>query len=127
LETNKSEFKLKKLKRLPVSGAFHTPLMEPALEPFKEALKKAKISDPTIAVHSNINGKIYNNAEQVFRQLPKQMLMPVKWEQTLHILYERPKETGFPMTYECGPGKSLSTILKVVNAKAWASCKNIDT
>lgn len=125
LEENKSQFKLRKLKRLPVSGAFHTPLMAPASEVFYKALKKANLSDPIIAVHSNIDGKHYQNAEHIRRVLAKQIVAPVKWEQTLHILYERPTDMPFPKTYECGPGNSLATILKMVNLKAWKECFNV--
>ncbi|KAF6200842.1 hypothetical protein GE061_005289 [Apolygus lucorum] len=104
LEDNKTEFKLKRLKRLPVSGAFHTPHMAPAVHVFRKALNKVPLQDPVLAVHSNYDGKIYKGAEHVRRQLPKQILAPVKWEQTLHILYERPADVDFPNTFECGPG-----------------------
>lgn len=68
------EFNLKKVVRLPVSGAFHSQLMSPAIEPFKKALRKVEIEDPVISVYSNIDGKRYHNAEQIQRQLPKQVL-----------------------------------------------------
>lgn len=67
------QFNLKKVVRLPVSGAFHSPLMAPAMEPFKKALRKAEIEDPVIAVYSNIDGKRYQDAEHIRRQLPKQV------------------------------------------------------
>ncbi|XP_046391347.1 probable malonyl-CoA-acyl carrier protein transacylase, mitochondrial [Ischnura elegans] len=125
IEENARALKLKRVKRLPVSGAFHTELMRPAVEPFQVALRKAKVSDPIISVHSNVDGKRYKNAKHILMQLPKQIYKPVKWEQTLHILYERPDGEHFPKTYECGPGSSLKTILKMVNAKAWNSCTSI--
>ena len=99
--------------------------MSPAAEVFHTAIKKAKLSDPIIAVYSNIDGKHYKDAEHIRKRLAKQIVAPVKWEQTLHILYERPKDMPFPKTYECGPGKSLSTILKMVNLKAWEECYNV--
>lgn len=96
--------------------------MKPAVDVFYEALKKVKISDPMIAVHSNIDGKHYKDTFDIKRRLPKQILAPVKWEQTMHILYERSQDMPFPNTYECGPGNSLSSILKMVNAKAFEDC-----
>lgn len=114
------------MKRLNVSGAFHSQLMRPATEPFKEALKKIKIKEPMIAVHSNIDGKRYHNSAQIFRNLPKQIYMPVKWEQTLHILYERPVGSNFPDTFECGPGSTLKDLLKSVNLKAHASFRKVE-
>ncbi|CAL4163243.1 unnamed protein product, partial [Meganyctiphanes norvegica] len=122
---NKEEFRLRRLKRLPVSGAFHTDLMRSAVDVFKMMLNKIHMSHPVIPVHSNIDGKPYKNIKQIRRQLPKQIYSPVKWEQTMHILFERSQGTSFPKTYECGPGRSLKTILKMVNSKAFEQCHNV--
>ncbi|CAH1123117.1 unnamed protein product [Ceutorhynchus assimilis] len=126
LEKNYKEYNLKKLKKLPVSGAFHSEHMQIAVEPFQRALKKIDIQDPVISVYSNVDGKRYRNAEHIRKQLPKQIVRPVKWEQTLHSMYERNQDSYFPNTYECGPGQSLKTILKQVNAKAWEHCHSIE-
>lgn len=126
VETNLKKYKLKRFKRLPVSGAFHTKYMTPAVEIFRNALKKIRIEDPLVPVYSNVDGKRYQSASHILKQLPKQIVKPVKWEQTLHILYERGKDEHFPKTYECGPGKGLTLILKQVNAKAWDSAFNIE-
>lgn len=126
LQTNANEFKLKRIKRLPVRGAFHSGLMEAAVEPFRRALKKIKLDNPAIAVHSNIDGLPYKHAEHVRKQLPKQIIKPVKWEQTLHILYERKNGDHFPRTFECGPGRGLRAILKQTNAKAWDTSYSIE-
>ena len=127
LEKNTKQFKLRKIKRLPVSGAFHTSLMESAVQPFYEALKKIDIEKPLIHVHSNIDGRPYHNADHILKQLPKQITRPVKWEQLLHIIYERPQGDKFPKTYECAPGYSLTAILKMVNAKAWNHTFKVDS
>lgn len=126
IETNYKHFNIKRVRSLPVSGAFHTELMASAVDPFKRALRSIQVEDPIIPVHSNVDGKRYANAAHIVRQLPKQIIRPVKWEQTLHILYERKQETNFPRTFECGPGRGLTTILKQVNAKAWDSAMNVE-
>ncbi|KAF5288262.1 hypothetical protein FQA39_LY04030 [Lamprigera yunnana] len=126
LEKNCKELNLKAVKRLPVSGAFHTSLMEPAFKPFCKALEKQEISDPAISVFSNVDGKRYRNADHIRKQLPKQILKPIKWEQLLHTLYERDRDSYFPRTFECGPGNSLKSILKQVNLKACNQCLNIE-
>lgn len=126
LELNASQYKLRRIKRLPVSGAFHTNLMESAVEPFRQALKKIKIEKPLVSVHSNVNGKRYRDANHILHQLPKQIIKPVKWEQLLHILYERSVGENFPRTFECAPGKGLTAILKQVNAKAWDTTFTVD-
>lgn len=61
------------MKRLAVSGAFHSKLMEPAVKPFIAALSKVEISDPVVTVYSNVNGRKYKDAEQIKRQLPQQV------------------------------------------------------
>ena len=122
IESNAQQYRLKKLRRIPVSGAFHSSLMQPAVEPVKRILKKMEISDPLIQVLSNVDNKCYKNANQIKMQLPKQIYKPVRWEQILHVLYERTIGENFPRTFECGPGTSLKTLLKMVNAKAWDSC-----
>jgi len=127
IEKNAKLYKLRKVKRLPVSGAFHTKLMEGAVEPFKKALSKIKVEQPAVSVHSNIDGRIYRSADHILRQLPKQIVKPVKWEQLLHILYERPQGHKFPRTFEAGPGQTLKAILKQVNAKAWDTAITADT
>lgn len=121
IEKNASEFNLRRTKRLPVSGAFHSSLMEPAIELFRRELNKIPIEDPIIRVYSNVDALPYRNAEHIRRQLPKQMVKPVKWEQLLHVIYERKDGENFPRTFECGPGKGLKAIMKQVNAKAWDS------
>ncbi|KAF4531518.1 hypothetical protein B566_EDAN004115 [Ephemera danica] len=126
LEKNAAKFKLRRVKRLPVSGAFHTELMRPALEPFRVALKKANVSEPLVTVHSNVNAAKYRDDQHIKRQLPSQICKPVRWEQTMHVLYERDQGQAFPRTFECGPGKSLRTILKQVNAKAWDSSFSVE-
>lgn len=45
-------------------------------------------------------------------------MKPVKWEQTMHQIYERQQGEDFPRTFECGPGKGLIPVLEKVNAKA---------
>lgn len=127
LEKNAKQFKLRKVKRLPVSGAFHTNLMEPALAPFREALKITRIEKPLVNVHSNVDGRVYKTVDQILRQLPKQIVKPVKWEQLLHIIYERPQGERFPRTFEVCPGNQLTTILKQVNAKAWDTSFTVDS
>ncbi|EDW33091.1 GL16194 [Drosophila persimilis] len=125
LEKNAKALKIRRIKRLAVSGAFHTPLMQTAVEPFTKALKSLSLQDPIIRVYSNVDGKPYRNARNILVQLPKQIVRPVKWEQTLHEMYERKQGADFPRTFECGPGKGLLQVLEKVNAKAAQSCLNV--
>lgn len=137
LEKNSKALKIRRIKRLPVSGAFHTPHMETAVESFAKALKKITLEEPLIRVYSNVDGKPYKSVAHILKQLPKQVfkdkrkykmklhiypffqiVRPVKWEQTMHQMYERGQGQDFPRTFECGPGKGLLQVLEKVNAKA---------
>ena len=89
-------------------------------------LREIPIKKPLIHVHSNIDSRRYRSVEQIRNYLPRQLVNAVKWEQTMHVLYDRDPETPYPMTYECGPGKSLKAILKMTNAKAAQSAYNVD-
>uniref|UniRef100_A0A6A7FSZ4 [acyl-carrier-protein] S-malonyltransferase n=1 Tax=Hirondellea gigas TaxID=1518452 RepID=A0A6A7FSZ4_9CRUS len=126
LQENMKDFEIKRLKRLNVSGAFHTNHMKPAAVALKEVLKDMTITSPKIPVHSNIDGKPYSRPDQIRTNLPKQLYSSVQWEQTMHILYDRSADVPFPNTYECGPGLSLKAILKQVNVKAISGMQNIE-
>ncbi|RXG67360.1 putative malonyl-CoA-acyl carrier protein transacylase, mitochondrial [Armadillidium vulgare] len=123
---HKDDFKLKRFKRIDVSGAFHTDLMKPAAFAFQEALKNVSITHPQIPVISNVTGAPFKNVTDIKKQLSKQIYSPVRWEQTVHRIYERKENKPYPRTFECGPGKSLCSILKMVNAKAHKFCYNVE-
>ncbi|KAM7358925.1 malonyl-CoA-acyl carrier protein transacylase beg [Cochliomyia hominivorax] len=126
LEKNAKSLKIRRMKRLAVNGAFHTPLMESAVEPFAKALNKIQLEEPLIRVYSNIDGKPYKSVEHIRKMLPKQIVKPVKWEQTMHQMFERQQGVDFPRTFECGPGKGLISLLEKVNAKAANNAFNIE-
>lgn len=118
IELNMKKYKLKKMKRIPAYGAFHSKLMSSAVTPFKKALQKIELQEPIIGVYSNIDGHRYFNRNHILKKLPQQIVRPVKWEQTMHNFYDRNKDNNYPRTFICGPGNGLRTILKNVNAVA---------
>jgi len=89
LEKNHKDFNLAKVKRLPVSGAFHTELMKPAADAVAACLKNMEINPSRIPVYSNTTGHRYHSSHEVIRMLPRQIYKPVMWEQILHNLYQR--------------------------------------
>lgn len=80
-----------------------------------------QVRRPEINVYSNVDGKRYMSESHIRRQLVKQLTSPVKWEQTLHEMYERTQGRRFPHTYEVGPGKQLGATLQKCNRKAFAN------
>lgn len=125
LELSGKDFGLKKMRRLPVSGAFHTSLMQPVKTVLEEALKQIKLEVPLIPVYSNFDANVYRSEDEIRRKLPQQVCKPVKWEQILHNLYDRPGDVPFPRTYECGPGTALLSTLSMVNRAARQHSKHV--
>ncbi|KAH7980935.1 hypothetical protein HPB49_020331 [Dermacentor silvarum] len=125
IELNARDLGVKRMKRLPVSGAFHTALMKPARAPLAKALQAVHINAPRIMTHSNLDGMAYRNPDEIRRKLEEQMVMPVKWEQLIQVVYNREVGEEFPRTFECGPGSTLRAVLKNVNGKAWNVSESI--
>lgn len=126
LQKNSSKYHFRRAKVLPVSGAFHTRLMEPAMEPLAQVLKTITLRKPLVSVYSNVSGNKYSDPRHIRKLLVRQLVSPVKWEQTMHTIYERKKGTEFPRTFEVGPGKQLGAILKSCNLQAWKSYGHVD-
>ncbi|KAL0962992.1 hypothetical protein UPYG_G00348100 [Umbra pygmaea] len=126
LQQNSRKLHFQRVQLLPVSGAFHTTLMESAIEPLRDVLNQVEVRRPEIRVYSNVDAKRYMNEDHVRRQLARQLVSPVKWEQTLHEIYERTQGQSFPDTYEVGPGKQLGATLQRCNMKAYKSYTHVD-
>ncbi|XP_041833603.1 malonyl-CoA-acyl carrier protein transacylase, mitochondrial [Melanotaenia boesemani] len=126
LQQNSRHLHFIRTKPLPVSGAFHTELMASATEPLRDVLRQVEVRRPEISVYSNVDGKRYMSESHVRRQLVKQLVSPVKWEQTLHEIYERTQGERFPHTYEVGPGKQLGATLQRCNRKASQMYKHVE-
>ncbi|KRX67697.1 Malonyl-CoA-acyl carrier protein transacylase, mitochondrial [Trichinella sp. T9] len=125
LEESSAEFNFK-VRHLPVSGAFHTPLMEPVNGALRKAISMVQFRDPTIKVYSNVTGQPYKSADEIAQNLADQISKQAKWEQIMHAIYDRPKSvTKFPKTYEVGPGNQLGKILRRINKKAAAEYVNV--
>ncbi|XP_047406892.1 malonyl-CoA-acyl carrier protein transacylase, mitochondrial [Sciurus carolinensis] len=126
LQKNSSRYHFRRTKMLPVSGGFHTRLMEPAVEPLAQVLKAADVRKPLVSVYSNVSGSRYLNPRHIRQLLGQQVVSPVKWEQTMHAIYERKKGTEFPRTFEVGPGQQLGSILRSCNLQAWKGYSHVD-
>jgi [acyl-carrier-protein] S-malonyltransferase len=102
-----------KASKLAVAGAFHTSIMKPADEKLAAALGKTTISAPRIPVWSNVDAKPHTDPAEIRELLVKQVLSPVRWEDTLRGLLA----AGVERFYEIGPGKALSGLMKRVQRK----------
>lgn len=104
---------------LSVAGAFHTPLMQPAVEQLAEALANVPLSRPRIPVISNVDAQAHDDPEEIRRLLVQQVVSPVRWEDSLHALIA----AGTEQFYEIGAGRVLAGLLKRVDRKL--KCENI--
>lgn len=95
-------------RKLPVSGAFHSPLMEPAYEGLESALSSMDVQEPDCPVYSNYTAKPTTSVEEIRSNLLNQLLNPVLWRQTLLNM----KEDGADAFVEVGVGKVLQGLVK---------------
>jgi [acyl-carrier-protein] S-malonyltransferase len=100
--------------RLAVAGAFHTDIMKPADEKLAAALAGVTISAPRIPVWSNVDARPHTDPAEIRGLLVKQVLSPVRWEETLRGLLA----AGVERFYEIGPGRVLAGLMKRVHRKA---------
>jgi len=126
IEKNRREFGIRQIDWLLASGAFHTRLMHPALTSVTRAISATELREPIIPVHSNATSLRYRTIDSIRHQLMNQMWKPVRWEQTMHVLYGRRVGADFPRTFEVGPGKQLGFLLRQVNAKAYAQYDSVE-
>ena len=93
---------------LPVSGAFHSPLMKPAYEVFKDKIDTVPFNDAECPVYSNYTGKPSIEADILKENVLEQLLSPVKWTSTLQNM----NADGAEKFVEVGPGKVLQGLVK---------------
>lgn len=102
---------------LPVNGAFHSPLMQPAQEKLAAAIEKTKFRNPTIPVYQNITTTAVSDPEEIKQNLIKQLTGPVKWTQSVQNMIK----DGATTFIEVGPGKTLQGLIKKINSEVDAS------
>lgn len=101
----------KKIILLPVSGAFHSPLMSNAAKKFSLFLEKIPFKNPAFPVLSNATGDYATSASKVKYNLKLQMDHPVLWEKSMRLLIS----DGFTRFIEVGPGKVLQGLMKRID------------
>jgi [acyl-carrier-protein] S-malonyltransferase len=97
---------------LPVGGAFHSPLMEPARVELEAAINSTKFSSPICPVYQNVTALAVSDPEMIKKNLIAQLTAPVKWTQTVIQMIS----DGATSFTEVGPGKVLQGLIKKVNS-----------
>lgn len=99
---------------LPVGGAFHSPLMEPARQELAEAIEKTEFHTPICPVYQNVDALPHTSAAEIKENLLKQLTSPVKWTQTVMNM----TKDGASEYAELGPGAVLEGLIKKCNPDA---------
>lgn len=107
---------------LPVGGAFHSPLMQPAKDELQRAIEATEFSTPICPVYQNVDGKAHTNAAEIKANLIAQLTASVRWTEEVGNMIE----AGATDFTECGPGKALQgMIAKIAKGKAEVTIQGI--
>lgn len=96
---------------LPVGGAFHSPLMEPAREELASAIEATVFNQPICPVYQNVTASAVSNPAEIKENLVSQLTAPVRWTQTMNQMIA----DGATEVIEVGPGKVLQGLFKKVD------------
>lgn len=96
---------------LPVGGAFHSPLMEPAREELALAIEATVFTEPACPIYQNVNAKAVTDPSEIKRNLISQLTAPVKWTQSIQNMIK----DGATHFIEVGPGNVLQGLVKKIN------------
>ncbi|MDG1723243.1 MAG: ACP S-malonyltransferase [Flavobacteriaceae bacterium] len=99
---------------LPVGGAFHSPLMEPAQEELAKAILETHFNTPSCPIYQNVTAAPTQDAGLIKENLIAQLTGPVKWTQTIQQM----REDGAALFTEYGPGKVLQGLVKKIDREA---------
>jgi [acyl-carrier-protein] S-malonyltransferase len=99
---------------LPVGGAFHSPLMEPAREKLQKAIEATTFHQPGCPIYQNVSTTAISDVEEIKSNLTAQLTAPVKWTQSVQQMVA----DGADIFIECGPGKVLQGLVKKIHKEA---------
>ncbi len=102
---------------LPVGGAFHSPLMEPARKELAEAIESTDFSNPICPVYQNATAKPSSDITEIRKNLIDQLTAPVRWTQSVQAMVS----DGALEFIECGPGKVLQGLVMKIHREAQVS------
>ena len=105
---------------LPVGGAFHSPLMEPAREQLAAAIENTKFSNPICPIYQNVTASAVSEAAEIKKNLIAQLTAPVRWTQTIQQMVA----DGGTEFVELGPGKVLQGLMRKIDRSVAASGKS---
>ena len=96
---------------LPVGGAFHSPLMQPAKDELQTAIEQTTFQTPRCPIYQNVDGKAHTDAAEIKQNLIAQLTASVRWTQEV----ENMLAAGATEFVECGPGKALQGMIAKIS------------
>ena len=96
---------------LQVSGAFHSPLMQPAVDGMTQYISSLSFQEPSIPVIGNTTAEPLTTAEAIKSELLNQLHNPIQWQRTIEYMVNE----GVPTFIEIGPGKVLTGLIRRIN------------
>lgn len=96
---------------LPVGGAFHSPLMQPAKDELEQAIEQTEFHTPRCSIYQNVDGQAHTDAAEIKQNLIAQLTASVRWTQEVQHMIE----AGATEFTECGPGKALQGMIAKIN------------
>ncbi|MES2704513.1 MAG: ACP S-malonyltransferase [Bacteroidota bacterium] len=99
---------------LPVGGAFHSPLMQPAREELEQAIADTRFENPTCPVYQNVDAHPYIHPDMIRQNLINQLTSPVRWTQTIQKMVAN----GATQFTEVGPGSVLQGLVKKISKES---------
>ncbi len=117
---NAKEAGAKRAMRLPVGGAFHSPLMAPAREELAEAIAAAQFSVPTCPIYQNVDAKPHTDPAEIKENLIAQLTAPVRWT----YIAQNMIADGYTAFTELGPGTVLQGLIKKVSGEVEVSSQS---
>jgi [acyl-carrier-protein] S-malonyltransferase len=108
---------------LPVGGAFHSPLMEPAREELAAAIQNTTFSKPNCPIYQNVTASAVTDENEIKANLISQLTAPVKWTQSVQLMIA----DGATLFTEVGPGNVLQGLVKKINREAQTASANFES
>ncbi|MEL0651366.1 ACP S-malonyltransferase [Algibacter sp. TI.3.09] len=108
---------------LPVGGAFHSPMMEPAREELAAAIENTTFSKPNCPIYQNVTATAITDESEIKANLISQLTAPVRWTQSVQQMIN----DGATLFTEVGPGKVLQGLVKKINRASETASATLDT
>lgn len=102
---------------LPVGGAFHSPMMEPAREKLERAIEQVRFHKPICPIFQNVTASAVSDPDEIKKNLNIQLTAPVRWTQTIQNMWAG----GLTSYLEVGPGRTLQGLIKKIEREAQVS------